>query len=210
MSKSKGKFILIPIIILLVIIIGAFSLYKFSFEPKVPVTPITSEIKVDPLDVAIKLIPNDLDFSLKEIVTKSNIELSDVDLTNLAILAIQKDSNLSQKIDGLKVLIDGKYLNLYVQFKYLNIPLEAKLTFTCSSKDGNGILHYEGGKLGFININKDIIFDNLTSTDSISFDKANSNIILKLKNNYNISVNSFEIVNNNLRIGVQTVFKLFK
>lgn len=209
MSKNKRKVILIPIIILIVIILGAFSLYQFSFKPKVPVTPITSEIKVDPLEVALKLIPNDLNFSLKEIVTKSNIELSDVDLTNLAILAIQNDPNISDKIEGLKVLIDGQYLDLYIQFKYLNIPLEAKLTFSCSSKDGNGILHYEGGKLGFININKNIIFNNLTSNNAIDVDKANSDIILKLKDNYNITLNFFEIVNNTLKLGVQTRFKLF-
>ena len=209
MSKNKSKVILIPIIILIVIILGAFSLYQFSFKPKVPVTPITSEIKVDPLEVALKLIPNDLNFSLKEIVTKSNIELSDVDLTNLAILAIQNDPNINDKIEGLKVLIDGKYLNLYIQFKYLNIPLEAKLTFSCFSKNGNGILHYEGGKLGFININKNIIFNNLTSNNAIDVDKANSDIIIKLKDNYNITLNFFEIVNDTLKLGVQTKFKLF-
>ena len=209
MSKNKSKVILIPIIILIVIILGAFSLYQFSFKPKVPVTPITSEIKVDPLEVALKLIPNDLNFSLKEIVTKSNIELSDDDLTNLAILAIQNDPNINDKIEGLKVLIDGKYLNLYIQFKYLNIPLEAKLTFSCFSKNGNGILHYEGGKLGFININKNIIFNNLTSNNAIDVDKANSDIILKLKDNYNITLNFFEIVNDTLKLGVQTKFKLF-
>lgn len=209
MSKNKRKVILIPIIILIVIILGAFSLYQFSFKPKVPVTPITSEIKVDPLEVALKLIPNDLNFSLKEIVTKSNIELSDVDLTNLAILAIQNDPNINDKIEGLKVLIDGKYLNLYIQFKYLNIPLEAKLTFSCFSKNGNGILHYEGGKLGFININKNIIFNNLTSNNAIDVDKDNSDIILKLKDNYNITLNFFEIVNDTLKLGVQTKFKLF-
>lgn len=209
MSKNKSKVILIPIIILIIIILGAFSLYQFSFKPKVPVTPITSEIKVDPLEVALKLIPNDLNFSLKEIVTKSNIELSDVDLTNLAILAIQNDPNINDKIEGLKVLIDGKYLNLYIQFKYLNIPLEAKLTFSCFSKNGNGILHYEGGKLGFININKNIIFNNLTSNNAIDVDKANSDIILKLKDNYNITLNFFEIVNDTLKLGVQTKFKLF-
>lgn len=209
MSKNKSKVILIPIIILIVIILGAFSLYQFSFKPKVPVTPITSEIKVDPLELALKLIPNDLNFSLKEIVTKSNIELSDDDLTNLAILAIQNDPNINDKIEGLKVLIDGKYLNLYIQFKYLNIPLEAKLTFSCFSKNGNGILHYEGGKLGFININKNIIFNNLTSNNAIDVDKANSDIILKLKDNYNITLNFFEIVNDTLKLGVQTKFKLF-
>lgn len=209
MSKNKSKVILIPIIILIIIILGAFSLYQFSFKPKVPVTPITSEIKVDPLELALKLIPNDLNFSLKEIVTKSNIELSDVDLTNLAILAIQNDPNINDKIEGLKVLIDGKYLNLYIQFKYLNIPLEAKLTFSCFSKNGNGILHYEGGKLGFININKNIIFNNLTSNNAIDVDKANSDIILKLKDNYNITLNFFEIVNDTLKLGVQTKFKLF-
>lgn len=209
MSKNKRKVILIPIIILIVIILGAFSLYQFSFKPKVPVTPITSEIKVDPLELALKLIPNDLNFSLKEIVTKSNIELSDDDLTNLAILAIQNDPNINDKIEGLKVLIDGKYLNLYIQFKYLNIPLEAKLTFSCFSKNGNGILHYEGGKLGFININKNIIFNNLTSNNAIDVDKANSDIILKLKDNYNITLNFFEIVNDTLKLGVQTKFKLF-
>ncbi len=209
MSKNKSKVILIPIIILIVIILGAFSLYQFSFKPKVPVTPITSEIKVDPLEVALKLIPNDLNFSLKEIVTKSNIELSDVDLTNLAILAIQNDPNINDKIEGLKVLIDGKYLNLYIQFKYLNIPLEAKLTFSCFSKNGNGILHYEGGKLGFININKNIIFNNLTSNNAIDVDKANSDIIIKLKDNYNITLNFFEIVNDTLKLGIQTKFKLF-
>ena len=209
MSKNKSKVILIPIIILIIIILGAFSLYQFSFKPKVPVTPITSEIKVDPLEVALKLIPNDLNFSLKEIVTKSNIELSDDDLTNLAILAIQNDPNINDKIEGLKVLIDGKYLNLYIQFKYLNIPLEAKLTFSCFSKNGNGILHYEGGKLGFININKNIIFNNLTSNNAIDVDKANSDIILKLKDNYNITLNFFEIVNDTLKLGVQTKFKLF-
>lgn len=209
MSKNKSKVILIPIIILIIIILGAFSLYQFSFKPKVPVTPITSEIKVDPLELALKLIPNDLNFSLKEIVTKSNIELSDDDLTNLAILAIQNDPNINDKIEGLKVLIDGKYLNLYIQFKYLNIPLEAKLTFSCFSKNGNGILHYEGGKLGFININKNIIFNNLTSNNAIDVDKANSDIILKLKDNYNITLNFFEIVNDTLKLGVQTKFKLF-
>lgn len=209
MEKKKRNFILIPIIIIIALILGTFALYKYSFEPKVPVTPITSEVKVNPLDMAIKLIPNKLNFSSNEIITKSNIELSDSDLTNLALLSIKENPNASDKIDGLKVLIDGNYINLYIQFKYLNIPLEAKLTFSTSAQNGNGILHYEGGKLGFINISKDIVFDNLVSNSVMDVDKANGNLILKFKENYNISITNLKVEGNKVKIELQASFKPF-
>lgn len=210
--KKKGKafkIIISIIIIILITIGGTFFTYKSYFAPKVPVTSINSTIEVNPLELALKLIPKNVDFSLGEISANSNIEFTENDLTNFAILAIQQNQHLKDIVTGLKFVISNNTITLYVQFKYSGIPFEAKLNFSCLANNGEAIIHYESGKIGFINIPSSLLFKYLKSNEFINIYPNDSNIALKFAGAKNISINSFKINGNKLSIGLEASLRLF-
>lgn len=211
MNKKKKLFkVIISLLIAFsLFFIGIFITYNNYFAPKVNVTSIDSTINVNPLELAIKLIPKDSSFSFKEIKTNSTIDLTEKDLTNLSILVIQQNPKLSQFLTGLQFCVNNDKLTLYVEFKYFNIPLEAKLNFNCYSENGKAILHYDSGNLGFISISSSTIFNYLASNEFITVNSKENNIELNFPNSKNLTVTEFNIVNNKLEINLEAILKLF-
>lgn len=184
MTKNK-KGILIALLSILIIIIASFLgvkiIYNSYFAPKIAVTPIDSTIELNNWNLIKKFIPNNVNLSLKEINVQSTTEFSDSELTDLFILALREEPNATKNLTGLKVDIENNDVNIYIDINYKGIPVQGKLTFTAQSKDGKGIFHYKEGKIGFIDIPKNIIFENLQDNSLLSFDKNNGDIILSFK-----------------------------
>ncbi len=209
-KKSKAfKVIVSIIVIILIILFGSLFTYEKYFSPKVPVTSIDSTIEVNPLELALKLLPNKVDLSLGQLKLNSNIELTENQLTDFAILAVQNNQEIQKFINGLKFNINDNKVTLYVKFTYAKIPLEAQLNFTCLSQDGQAIIHYESGNIGFIKIPASVIFNKLKSNEFITVYPTEQNIALNFKSIKNISINSFTVNGNKLDIGVETSLKLF-
>ncbi|MGL5617277.1 MAG: hypothetical protein ACRDD2_13795 [Sarcina sp.] len=209
-KKNKWLKILISIVIIFILLLSSLAFcYNSYFKPTTNVTSINSEIEINPLELAIKLIPKQASFSLKEIKVNSNINFTDADITNLAILAINQDNIAKNFITGLKVSIENNSIHVFVQFKYLNIPLEAKLIFNCSCQNGQAILTYQSGKVGFVNIPSSIIFNQLTSNEFITVYPNENQLALNFKGASNIHITKFDIVNNQLSIGIEAILKLF-
>ncbi|MDZ5252549.1 hypothetical protein [Clostridium sp. LIBA-8841] len=184
MTKNKKRLLIVSLSLLILIIasfIGVKIVYNSYFAPKVAVTPIDSTIELDNWNLIKKFLPNNVDFSLKEINVESTTEFSDSELTDLFILALREEPNAIKQLTGLKVDIENNDINVYIDVNYKNIPFQGKLTFTAQSNDGKGIFHYKEGKIGFIDIPKDAIFENLKDNSLLSFDKNNGDIILSFK-----------------------------
>ncbi|MGG5462242.1 hypothetical protein [Clostridium sp. B9] len=184
MTKKKKRLLVITLSLVFFImasIIGVRLVYKSYFAPKVPVTPINSNIELNNWNLIKKFLPSNVDLSLKEINVESTTEFSDKELTDLFILALREEPDAIKNLTGLKVDIENNDINIYANIKYKDIPFQAKLVFTGQSKDGKGIFHYKEGKVGFINIPKDMIFENLQNNSLLSFDKNNGDIILSFK-----------------------------
>ncbi|ELC8441505.1 hypothetical protein QYB59_000505 [Clostridium perfringens] len=184
MTKKKKRLLIVSLSLLIVIIasfLGVKIVYNSYFAPKVTVTPIDSTIELDNWNLIKKFLPNNVNLSLKELNVESTTEFSDSELTDLFILALRENPNAIKNLTGLKVDIENNAINIYIDVNYKNIPFQGKLTFTAQSKDGKGILHYKEGKIGFIDIPKDVIFENLQDNSLLSFDKNNGDIILSFK-----------------------------
>lgn len=181
MTKKKKRLLIVSLSLLIVIIVsflGVKIVYNSYFAPKVAVTPIDSTIELDNWNLIKKFLPNNVNLSLKELNVESTTKFSDSELTDLFILALRENPNAIKNLTGLKVDIENNAINVYIDVNYKNIPFQGKLTFTAQSKNGKGILHYKEGKIGFIDIPKDVIFENLQDNSLLSFDKNNGDIIL--------------------------------
>lgn len=184
MTKKKKRiltWILSIVILILASYFGIHAIYKNYFAPQVEVTPINSNIELNNWNLIKKFLPNNVDLSLKEIKVESSTKFTDSELTDIVILALRENPEVINNITGLKVDIENNDINIYVNINYKNIPFQGKLVFTAQSKDGKGIFHYKEGKVGFINISKDMIFDHLKDNSLLSFDKANGDVILSFK-----------------------------
>lgn len=209
-KKSKAfKVIISIIVVILIIVFGSLFTYEAYFAPKVPVTSIDTTIEVNPLELALKLLPNKVDLSLNGVKVNSNIELTENQLTDFAILAIQNNQEVQKFVNGLKFNINNNKVTLYVKFTYGGIPLEAQLNFNCLSQNGQAIIHYESGNIGFIKIPASVIFNRLKSNEFITVYPNDQNIALNFKSVKNISINSFTVNGNKLDIGLEASLKLF-
>ena len=205
MRKKMNLFF--KLIIVLVLALG-FT-YYFSFYPKNKVTNISDSSNFNSLTLLDKLSKNDLKLSSKEISFETSLTLSKDDLTSIFIDLIKKsNNNLSNLITGLNVDINENKINLIFHLNYNNIPLEGRLVFTPASINGKCVLHYDSGKIGFLNIDKDLIFSKLKSNELVTFDKDNKDIILSMNNLNNVQVNNVKIKDNNIVIEIKGTLTL--
>lgn len=205
MSKL-GKRLLILIIAILIIIISCFVTYKVSFEPKVQVTSINSEISINPKSLLKKFIPNNIDLNFSEIKLESNASFTQEEITDLIISFIQNDELISKQVTGVKAIINDDHLLLYINFNYKGIPVQGVLDFTISAKNHEAILHYNFGKIGFINISKQTIFDSIENGSIISKDEAKNDIFISLYNDYGISIQDASFNDSNLNLKFELKF----
>ncbi|MFR5265530.1 cytochrome c oxidase assembly factor Coa1 family protein [Clostridium sp.] len=197
---GKGKKILIGLIsIIIILIIAVIGIYFVSFRPKVETTPVNGTVHVDTVAIAKKFIPSDIKINKNGVSATSNVKLNSSELTNLAAYAVSKSPTATKYITGLKVATDNNnHLVVYVTGKLNNIPSQAKINFSVKSEDGSAVLHYDGGKVGFISIPKSLIFDKLRSNNYIHIDKNNGDITInpqeiKGLNIKDISVNKSDL-----------------
>lgn len=205
MRKKLSLFL--SILIILFLTIGAT--YYFSFYPKTKVTDINAASNFNSLTLLDKLSKNDLKLSSKEISFETSLTLSKEDLNSIFIDLIKKsNNNLSNLITGLNVDINENKINLIFHLSYNKIPLEGRLVFTPASINGKCVLHYDSGKIGFLNIDKDLIFSKLKSNELVTFDKDNKDIILSMNTLSNVQVNNVKIKDNNIVIEIKGTLTL--
>ena len=179
---GKGKKILIGLIsIIIILIIAVIGIYFVSFRPKVETTPVNGTVHVDTVAIAKKFIPSDIKINKNGVSATSNVKLNSSELTNLAAYAVSKSPTATKYITGLKVATS-----------------QAKINFSVKSENGSAVLHYDGGKVGFISIPKSLIFDKLKSNNYIHIDKNNGDITInpqeiKGLNIKDISVNKSDL-----------------
>lgn len=197
---GKGKKILIGLIsVIIILVIVIVGVYFVSFRPKVETTPVNGTVQVNTVAIAKKFIPSDIKLSKDGVSATSNVKLNSSELTNLAAYAVSKSPTATKYITGLKVATDNNNkLVVYVTGKLNNIPSQAKIDFSVKPEDGSAVLHYDGGKIGFLSIPKSLIFDKLRSNDYIHVDKSNGDITInpqeiKGLNISNISVNKSDL-----------------
>lgn len=204
------KFIIGILVFILILILGGFCIYNFSFKPQVEVTSLDSPSTLTEWDLAKKFIPKDIDFSLSGLSATSDTNFSDADLTSLFIAVIKNDPNLAEYVTGLQVNMENNNtIDIYVNLKYKNIPIQAHLIFNCMAVNGKGILHYESGKVGFISIPKDTLFSQAKDNDIFQFNKTEGDIILSFPSIKYLNVRDMSSTMNNLNIKFNATIKFF-
>lgn len=205
MSKLRKR-LLILIIAIIVVIASLFVTYKVSFEPKVQVTSISSETSVDNKALLRKFIPNNIDLNFSGIKLESNASFTEEEITNLIVAFIKSDDLMSQKVTGVQAVIDNNHLLLYINFNYNGIPVQGVLDFTISAQNNEAILHYNSGKIGFINISKKSIFDSIENGSVVTKDENTNDIFVSLYNDYGISIKKANLNDSKLNLEFQLKF----
>ncbi|MFX0548991.1 hypothetical protein ACOAKC_06595 [Hathewaya histolytica] len=210
-KRSKINFFKIIFVIIILILVTTLGIYYNYFYPRTKVKSITSNMSLDKNYLVNKFEPKNIKFSLNNINVQSDINFNEEELTDLFINIVNKTPELKQYLEGLSIKIEGENLKLYTHANYKKIPLEAVLTFTVASKEGNAFINYKEGKLGFISIPKEIIFSKLKNTPLLKFDKEKGNIIVSPGNiqGFKIYINNFSLKNHKLNVGFKGSKKLF-
>lgn len=205
---KKGKKILTSIIVIIIILILAVvGIYFISFKPKVQTTPVSGNVPVNVAAIAKKFIPSDIKLTSNGINATSNVKLTSPELTNLAAYAVSKSPAATKYVTGVKVATENNKLAVYVTGQLHDVSSQAKLNFSVKSQDGSAVLHYEGGKIGFLSIPQSLIFDKLKSNNYITVDKANSDIIVNVKKLKGLSITNMSVNNSDLDIVLNSQIK---
>ncbi|MGL5576657.1 MAG: hypothetical protein ACRDCW_14055 [Sarcina sp.] len=207
---SKGKKVFFSILaIILVLIIAILITYFVSFKPKTKTTLVNPNVQINELELARKFVPNNIDLDLSGISATSDAQFSAQELTNLAIYAVNQSPEIQKYVTGIQVQIVNGNIVIYVTLQYAGIPFEGRFIFEPYAKDGMGMFHYVSGNIGFIEIPKNLIFNNLTDNPIIQFDKTNGNIILHFTNIHQIKVENIYTKENNIDIVFKGSIKFF-
>lgn len=204
------KFIIGIIVAILILVLGVFCIYEFSFKPEVPVTSLNAPSTLTEWSLAKKFLPNDIDLSFTELSATSDTNFSDAELTSLFIAVVKTTPALMDYVTGLQANMgNNNTINIYVDLNYKGIPVQAHLTFNCMAVNGKGILHYESGNIGFISISKDALFSNLVNNDIFQFNKESGDIILSFPSIKYLNIKSMSSSENNLNIKFNATIKFF-
>ncbi|MBS6043503.1 MAG: hypothetical protein KIA08_12515 [Clostridium baratii] len=199
MKSLKRGFIAFLITILTILLL-IFLTYKISFAPKVKVIPIDSRVELNSKALIKKFIPKDIDLSLNGIKLNSIVSLSEEEITGLILNSVDKNILIDNNVTGINTVINGDELFLYINFEYKGIPLQAVLNFNTYAKNGNAILHYNYGKVGFINISKSYLSNLIENNSILKVDNDNNNITLSLSKDYGIFIDDTYFKDSSLNI----------
>lgn len=199
MKSLKRGFIAFLITILTISLL-IFLTYKISFAPKVKVIPIDSKVELNSKTLIKKFIPKDIDLSLNGIKFNSNVSLNEEEITGIILNSVDKNILIDNNVTGINTVINADQLFLYINFEYKGIPLQAVLNFNTYAKNGNAILHYNYGKVGFINISKSYLSNLIEDNSILKVDNENNNITLSLSKDYGIFIDDTYFKNSSLNI----------
>ncbi|CUP03068.1 MAG: hypothetical protein KIB43_07740 [Clostridium baratii] len=198
--KSLKKGFIAFLITILTILLLIFLTYKISFAPKVKVIPIDSKVELNSKALIKKFIPKDIDLSLNGIKFNSNVSLSEEEITGIILNSVDKNVLIDNNVTGINTVINGDELFLYINFEYKGIPLQAVLNFNTYAKNGNAILHYNYGKVGFINISESYLSNLIGDNSILKVDNDNNNITLSLSKDYGIFIDDTYFKDSSLNI----------
>ncbi|AIY83994.1 hypothetical protein U729_2701 [Clostridium baratii str. Sullivan] len=198
--KSLKKGFIAFLITILTILLLIFLTYKISFAPKVKVIPIDSKVELNSKALIKKFIPKDIDLSLNGIKFNSNVSLSEEEITGIILNSVDKNVLIDNNVTGINTVINRDELFLYINFEYKGIPLQAVLNFNTYAKNGNAILHYNYGKVGFINISESYLSNLIGDNSILKVDNDNNNITLSLSKDYGIFIDDTYFKDSSLNI----------
>lgn len=199
MKSLKRGFIAFLITILTITLL-IFLTYKISFAPKVKVIPIDSKVELNSKTLIKKFIPKDIDLSLNGVKFNSNVSLNEEEITGIILNSVDKNILIDNNVTGINTVINADQLFLYINFEYKGIPLQAVLNFNTYAKNGNAILHYNYGKVGFINISKSYLSNLIEDNSILKVDNENNNITLSLSKDYGIFIDDTYFKDSSLNI----------
>lgn len=198
---------IISIIVIVSMILGGT--YYIFFYPKTKVKAMDSNISINQLEMLKRFIPNSANISLKNIAINSDVKFSEEEVTDLAINSIKDTERIKEDVKGIFIDIEKDEIRLVIDAKYKFVPVEINLFFTCRSEDGKAILHYKEGKVGFISINKDRIFENIEENKFIKIDKEKGEIILSLDEIKGLEIADIKAEKDNITLSIHGDIKLF-
>lgn len=208
-TKIKKFFLILLSLIVILSAILIFCYYNY-FYPKTETKSIDSKITLTSSDIGLKFIPKDFKFSLNEISVESKTEFTEEELTDIFITTINEIPEAKEYVNGLSVKISKDGITIYVSGKYHSIPIGGELSFTAYNKGGKGVFHYEEGKIGFFNIPKEVLFENLEDNLFFQFNKDSGDIILSFPALNQLQVTKVETVNKALEIDFKGILSLKK
>lgn len=201
MSKGKkiGLSIIIAIILIIITLVGT---YFVSFKPSITTTPVSQNLNINKIKLLQEIIPDDIHLNASGITATSNIKLSSNDLTNLTAYALSTSPTAEKYIKGVLIRFDNNKLVLYTTIEYWGIPVQAKIILVPSAKDGTGVLHYESGTVGFLNLPENYIFNTLSAALSdnnyIQINPNTKDIIINFKTLQQLKIKDFKISNDTI------------
>ena len=117
---------------------------------------------------------------------------------------------IKENINGILVDIENNEIKLIVNAKYKFIPVEINLMFDCRSEDGDAVLHYKKGNIGFISISKEKIFQGIKENKWIKIDKENGDIIVTLDTIDGLEITDVKAEKDNIELSIHGDISLFK
>ena len=147
---------------------------------------------------------------MNNISIDSDVKFSEEEITDLAILAIKDIEEMKGNINGILVDIENNEIKLIINAKYKLIPLEINLSFDCRSKDGDAVLHYKKGNIGFISISKERIFKGIKENKWIKIDKENGEIIVTLDAIDGLEITDVKAEKDNVELSIHGEIQFFK
>ncbi|MGL4759871.1 MAG: hypothetical protein ACRC6T_03340 [Sarcina sp.] len=204
---KKGPKIFIGIIIFIAIVIAILvGIYYAEFRPKVETTAVSGVSEVSVSSVAQKFTPQSIGINTKDLKENKDVKLNSKDLSNLAAYAVSKSPSASKYITGVKVqpAKDNK-LDVYLTGKVKGVESQAKLTFNVKSENGKGVLHYDGGKVGFISIPQSMIFDKLRDNGYINVNKQTGDITINSTTANGLNIDNMHVSNSELNLALNKI-----
>ena len=206
MKKLLGT--ILSVIVLVSIIVGG--VYYIYFYPQTEVKSLDSDISINQLEILKRFIPNNTSFSLNKISVDSDVKFSEDEITDFAILAVRNIEDIKDNITGILINIEKDEIKLVVDAKYKSIPVELNLVFNCRSEDGNAVLHYKKGSVGFFSVSKDKILKNIGENKWLKVDESRGDIIVTLDSIDGLEITNVTTDKDNIELSIHGDISIFK
>lgn len=200
---KKGVKVLIGIIIaLIIIIVGVFVVYYISFKPNTKTVSVATASESSANAVLQKFTPEYIENNAKNLGNgKKEISLSSDELSNLVAYTVSQSPSISKYVTGVKIQPENdNEIDMYVTANVKGVSSQAKLTFEIEKEDGQTVLDYESGNVGFISISENELFSRLRNNNYITVDGQNGTIAINSSAISGQMIAGMNVSNSNLNI----------
>lgn len=199
----KGTKVLIGIIIaIIVILVGLFAVYYVSFKPHTETASVATANESSANAVLQKFTPEYIAQNAKDLGNgKKEITLSSDELSNLVAYTVSQSPSISKYVTGVKIQPENdNEVDMYVTGDLKGVSSQAKLTFEIENKNGQTVLEYESGKVGFISIPENELFSRLHDNNYMTVDSLNGTIAINPAAISGQMISGMNVSNSNLNI----------